>query len=139
MATGQARLLLARTPIEDVISDPRTPPELRDRLEQVRAVRSFAESLGLSVRSRYRHYTPWPGDRVVTTIVSTRPGEIEPAGFWFPIVGRVPYKGYFDPARASAEAERLRGEGHNDRFFLNVINLKLRSTKGCLTTFSFFS
>ncbi len=113
MATGQARLLWARRPIERVIADPATPPLLRDQLEQVRAVRSFAESLGLSVHGRYRHYTPWPGDRVVTTIVSTQPGEIEPAGFWFPIVGRVPYKGYFDQARASAEAERLRRSGHD--------------------------
>ena len=86
MATGQARLLWARRPIESVIADPATLPLLRDQLEQVRAVRSFAESLGLSVGRRYRHYTPWPGDRVVTTIVSTRPGEIEPVGFWFPIV-----------------------------------------------------
>jgi predicted aminopeptidase len=111
VATGQTRLLLAREPIERVVADPTTSPALRDRLTRVRAVRDFAERLGLSVRDRYRHYAPWPGDRIVTTVVATRPGEVEPAGFWFPIVGRVPYKGYFDPARAAREAERLRGDG----------------------------
>ncbi len=47
----------------------------------------------------------------MTTVVATRPGEVQPAGFWFPIVGNVPYKGFFDPARAHAEAERLRARG----------------------------
>jgi predicted aminopeptidase len=111
VASGQARLLLARQPIERVVADPATPTAVRDRLTRVRAVREFAERLGLSVRDRYQHYAPWPGDRIVTTVVATRPGELEPAGFWFPIVGRVPYKGYFDPARAEHEAERLRGDG----------------------------
>jgi predicted aminopeptidase len=36
---------------------------------------------------------------------------VDAAGFWFPIVGSVPYKGFFDPARAQAEAERLRARG----------------------------
>jgi predicted aminopeptidase len=111
VAGGQTRLLLARQPIERVVADPATPPALRDRLTRVDAVRAFAERMGLSVRDRYRHYAPWPGDRIVTTVVATRPGEVEPAGFWFPIVGRVPYKGYFDSAQAEREAERLRGDG----------------------------
>ena len=109
---------MARRPIEAVIEDPATPAPLRQQLERVQEVRRFAEELGLSVLSRYRHYTPWPGDRVVTTVVATPPGRVEPAGFWFPIVGRVPYKGYFDASRASADAERLRdddhGQGHGE-------------------------
>jgi predicted aminopeptidase len=43
--------------------------------------------------------------------VATRPSTLEPAGFWFPIVGRVPYKGFFDVARAAREADRLRADG----------------------------
>jgi predicted aminopeptidase len=77
----------------------------------VSQVRAFAEQQGLRVGKRYTHYADWPGDRIVTTVVATRPGRIEAEGFWFPIVGRVPYKGYFDPARAEAEALRLRQRG----------------------------
>ena len=32
-------------------------------------------------------------------------------GFRFPVVGTLPYKGFFDPAAAEAEAERLRDRG----------------------------
>jgi predicted aminopeptidase len=105
------RLLSAREPIDSVLADPDTPEPLRSELARVARVREFASLLGLRVGNRYTQYAPWPGDRIVTTVVATRPGEVEPAGFWFPIVGRVPYKGYFDVARADAEAARLRAEG----------------------------
>ena len=94
-----------------MLGDASTPPALRDRLVLVAQVRDFAAELGLRVGTRYTQYAPWPGDRIVTTVVATRAGEVEPAGFWFPIVGRVPYKGYFDPARADDEAASLRASG----------------------------
>jgi predicted aminopeptidase len=43
--------------------------------------------------------------------VATRPGEVEAAGFHFPLVGRVPYKGFFEIESAEHEAERLRADG----------------------------
>jgi predicted aminopeptidase len=111
VAGGQARLLAARRPLDDVARDPATPAAVREHLALVPRARALAIALGLHVHGQYTSYVAWPGDRVVTTVVATRPGEVEPAGFWFPLVGRVPYKGYFDRARAHAEAERLRGDG----------------------------
>ncbi len=94
-----------------MLEDAATPDSLRARLVLVSQVRSFAEQQGLRVGKRYTHYAAWPGDRIVTTVVATRPGRIETEDFWFPIVGRVPSKGYFDAERADAEAARLRGQG----------------------------
>ncbi len=111
LADGQLRLLRAAQPIDAVLADAATEPLVRDALELVDPVLVHARALGLDVANQYRTYAEWPGDRVVTTLVATRPREVEPAGFWFPIVGRLPYKGYFDPARAEAEAARLRGQG----------------------------
>lgn len=72
---------------------------------------AFASALGLRVDDQYTDYAAWPGDRVVTALVATQPRHIEPAGFWFPVIGRMPYKGYFDPARAEREAADLRARG----------------------------
>jgi predicted aminopeptidase len=105
------RLLRAARPIDQVVADPETEPSVREALVQVEPALAFARRLGLAVGRQYRSYAPWPGDRVVTTVVATRPGEIEPAGFWFPITGRVPYKGFFDPGRAEREADALRARG----------------------------
>jgi predicted aminopeptidase len=107
------RLLSARQAIEDVLANPETPDALREQLDTVEQVRSYAAELGLDVGERYTSYVDWPGDRIVTIVVATRPGEVVPAGWSFPIVGRVPYKGFFDPERASAEAERLRERGRD--------------------------
>lgn len=111
LAQGQWRLLRERRPIGAVIADPQTPDALRQQLRRVQQAREYAGALGLALDGNYTTYVAWPGDRVVTTVVATRPGEVEPKGFWFPLVGRLPYKGYFARERATAEAERLRGEG----------------------------
>jgi predicted aminopeptidase len=73
--------------------------------------REFAVDLGLDVGDQYTSYVDWPGDRIVTSVVASEPGSVEPAGFFFPIVGTVPYKGFFDRERAAAEAAALRAEG----------------------------
>lgn len=108
---GQARLMHARTPVARVLADPATPASLRERLALVPQVRAFASQLGLEVGDQYTSYAPWPGDRIVTALVATRRGEIEPHEFWFPLVGHVPYKGYFDQARAVQDAQAMEAEG----------------------------
>ena len=113
VAAGQLDLLRARTRIERVLAAPDTPDATREALGRVLEARRFAADLGLEVQGQYTHYAEWPGDRLVTTLVTTRPGELTPAGFWFPLVGRVPYKGYFAPERAAREAEALRAQGYD--------------------------
>jgi len=111
LGAGQARLLHARRPIDEVLADPATPAETRAKLDLVAPVRDFARSLGLDVGGQYTTYAAWPGDRIVTGVVATRPGEIEPVTSWFPLVGRVPYRGYFDLDDAEHRAAVLRGDG----------------------------
>ena len=121
LARGQMRLLCARVPVEELLRAPDTPAELRAQFARVAEVRRYAEQLGLAVGGRYTDYAPWPGDSVVTTVVATRPGEVEPVTTWFPIVGSVPYRGYFDAERAAAEAARLRAKD------LDVCEQKVRA------------
>ncbi len=111
MARGQVRLLNASRPIHEVLDDPVTSPDLRRQLETVQRARLYAAQLGLAVDDQYTSYVSWPGDRILTTVVASRPGEVQPAGFWFPFLGRVPYKGFFDAARAEELADELRDEG----------------------------
>jgi predicted aminopeptidase len=108
---GQNRLLRARQPIEAVLADPATPPEISERLLLVLQVREFAIQLGLDVQGQYTSFVGWPGDRVITTVVATRPGTVTPADFHFLLLGRLPYKGFFDRERAEKEAETLRADG----------------------------
>jgi predicted aminopeptidase len=121
LARGQMRVLCARVPVEELLRAPDTPAELRAQFGIVAEVRTYAKQLGLAVGDRYTEYAPWPGDFVVTTVVATRPGEVEPVTSWFPIVGSVPYRGYFDAQSAAAEAARLREQD------LDVCEQKVRA------------
>ncbi|MCP4906391.1 MAG: aminopeptidase [bacterium] len=114
LASGQLRVLWQRQPIEKARVDPAHPEDVRALLGLVESVRRFARELGLSVDDQYTSYVDWPGDRMVTTIVRTRAGSLESVPWWFPMVGHLPYKGYFDRARAEAEAERLTRSGEYD-------------------------
>jgi predicted aminopeptidase len=111
LASGQLRLLLGREPLDGVASDPETPARLRQQLVYVQAARDYAAELALDVGGQYTSYVEWPGDRVVTTVTATRPGEVEAKKFRFPFVGRVPYKGFFDVPAAEREAAALRARG----------------------------
>ncbi len=114
LASGQLELMWRRQPLEQALADPRHPGIVRERLRAVDAVRRFAADLGLAVGNHYTSYVDWPGDRIVTTLVRTRKDSLETAPWWFPVVGSLPYKGYFDRARAEAEAARIRARGEYD-------------------------
>lgn len=104
-------MLWGRVEIADVLADPETPPQLAQRLHLVVAARDFGKTLGLEVDGQYTSYLPWPGDRILTNLVVAEPGQIEARPFRFPLIGAVPYKGFFDRARAESEADQFRDDG----------------------------
>ncbi len=114
LASGQLRLLWKREPIEGVLADPGVEERTRTLLGLVEPTRRFADELGLRVDDQYTSYVEWPGDRIVTTLVRTRPGSVEAVPFRFPFVGPLPYKGFFDRERAEAEARRMVERGEFD-------------------------
>ena len=111
LAQGQGRVLWERVSIEDVLANPDTSPPLAERLRTVGEVRAFARSIGLEVDQQYTSYLPWPGDRIITNLVVTEPGSVEALPFDFPLVGPMPYKGFFDINRAEAEAAQFKDAG----------------------------
>jgi predicted aminopeptidase len=74
-------------------------------------VRDFAQAIGLDVDQQYTSYLPWPGDRIITNLVVTEPASVEARPFQFPLIGAMPYKGFFDESMAQAEAAGLRRAG----------------------------
>lgn len=107
-AAFQARLLWGRVPLDRV-----TLPEARAaKLARVPRIKQFAEeTLGLEGRGTYDTVHPtW--DTPVWNVTGCRPLAFEPRRYWFPVVGTVPYLGFFDEATARAHAERLEREGY---------------------------
>ncbi len=110
---GQLEILWNRRPIPEVIADPSTPPEVRRKLEHVQEVRSFAaDQLGLAVADTYTQYTELDREALAWNVSGSRKLRVEARTWWFPIVGTVPYLGFFSKAEAEAAREELEAEDY---------------------------
>lgn len=110
----EAKILWSRRPIEDILQQADVDATTREKLQLVLRVRQFArDELGFNVGGSYSSLaevaTP-PIAHVVTAAPRTR---LEPYTWWFPIVGSVAYKGYFDEAAAKQEVQSLEREGYD--------------------------
>ncbi len=95
--------------IERVLADPATTPEVRRLLELVRDVRRFGVAeIGLSEDRNYTTYVSIDKDHLVDVVSATADDSFRRHTWWFPIVGRVPYKGFYDPKDAERLAAKLK-------------------------------
>lgn len=108
----EARILAGRQKIASLVEDPRTDAATRAKLQLVLAARSFArDSIGLDVGESFTTYTRLGRDTLVLVLSAAYRDRLEPYTWWFPIVGRVPYKGFFDFDAAQRAARDLQGDG----------------------------
>ncbi|HTJ22565.1 MAG TPA: aminopeptidase [Gemmatimonadaceae bacterium] len=111
-AWAEGRILARRRSIPEIIRDPLTRPEVARRLRLVLAARSFAaESIGLKAKDSFTTYSPLDRDTLVLVLSGAYPDRLLSYTWWFPIVGRVPYKGYFDFSAARAATRQLASRG----------------------------
>lgn len=83
----------------------------RDRLSLLLRAREFGTSIGLAKSKSYRHLIERSEEDAVRVVVAAPTNRLEAVSWWFPLVGHVTYRGYFDPARASRFAEKLERRG----------------------------
>jgi predicted aminopeptidase len=103
----EAKILWRRQPIVDVLAQPDLDPDVRRKLTLVLDVRRHAEALGLEVGGSFTTLSYVDGPTMLYVLTATPRTSLEPHTWWFPIVGSVPYKGFFDRALAEAEAKGL--------------------------------
>ncbi len=108
----EAKILRARRPIPEVILAPTTDDVLRGKLTLVREAREFArDRLGLDVGDSYTSYTELERDTLAMVLSAAYRDRLAPKTWWFPVVGRVPYRGFFSLDDAVSAQRELEGEG----------------------------
>jgi predicted aminopeptidase len=111
-AWEEAKILSRRQPISEIVADPRTPKDARAKLEVVLAARKYAkDSIKLKTKDSFTTYSRLDHDTLVLVLSAAYRDTLKPYTWWFPIVGRVPYKGYFDFAAARRDAKDLAADG----------------------------
>jgi len=109
---GQYQLLARQHAIKELLASPDLPPRLRERLLLVERLRKFAEDeLALPVNGHYLKYADLGRDFAVWNVQAAPEFSVEPKSWWYPIVGRLEYRGYFDKAPAAKYAAGLQKRG----------------------------
>ncbi len=113
-ARGQLAIVFGRHDIEELLGDEELDPILRDKFEEVLAIREFAGTeLGLPVRQNYSSYVEVGREHVVWNVFAAPEFSTDPVNWCFPIAGCVAYRGYFSEAAATRFAQSMVEEGYD--------------------------
>lgn len=111
-AAGQWEVIRKREPVEEVINNAETSPELAARLRLLVEARDFSiDVLGLPDNKSYRTYTDLSRDYVVWNVFAAPEFSLQSKQWCFPVAGCVNYRGYFSHDAAIRESQRLAGKG----------------------------
>lgn len=109
---GQWRIIWNARPVKEVLEDPNFPDSLKSRLRLIDEIRQFAiDSLGLKDTENYKTLFDQKGAEVMWVVTACEAFRFEAKTWKFPIVGTVPYKGFFDREKALSLAKELEAEG----------------------------
>lgn len=124
----QLKMLRGREPIVEVLERPDLPPEQRAKLALILDIQAFArDALGMDPSGTYTTVNlGW--DVTIYNVSGCEPLAFKPHTWWFPIVGRVPYKGFFREEDARRQHEALEDLG------LDVVTREV----GAYSTLGFF-
>lgn len=114
VAKGQLDVARRSISVEEALRSDDLSPADKDRLRLVQEIRAFSESeLGLSRSQNYTKYYPGPKKPLTYVVTAARRDRLEPVTWWFPVVGRVAYKGFFDLDKAKRERDSLAADGYD--------------------------
>jgi len=98
--------------VERALADPKLKSEERLLLERARAARQFAiAELDLKETKNYTSIVELDADRLATVVQACAELSFDRYLWSYPVVGKLPYRGYFDPKDADKEAAKLKKRG----------------------------
>jgi len=109
---AELEILGNRRPLAEVVLDPATDERTRGILTLVMEAREFAlNDLGLEVGGSYTSFTRLDSDTLALVLSAAYRDRLAPRTWWFPVVGNVPYRGFFDEGDAREAQRELEEEG----------------------------
>ena len=109
LAYEQARYLASAEPVEDLVEREQDPAR-RETLAMVLAARDFARRSGLDVGDSYLEVANMKSAAPFHVVTAAYADRLEPYTWWYPVVGAIPYRGYFEREAAEEFARGLEKE-----------------------------
>jgi predicted aminopeptidase len=109
---GQLNIIWNARPVEEYLQNPQFPDSLKAKLVLINEVRRYAiDSLGLKDTKNYKTLFDQKGEEIMWVVTASEPFRLKAKEWTFPVLGAVPYKGFFVKQRAVALKEELQKEG----------------------------
>lgn len=113
-AKGQLSIIWNAVPISTYVKNPQTPDSVKQKLIFIQKVREYAVSeLGLNNTENYTTIYDQKGKPVLWVVTGCEPFAFEPKQWKFPVLGSVPYKGFFSEELAREELLKTQEEGYD--------------------------
>lgn len=103
----QWKLFNRSRPVAEVLASPQTNEETRRAIAMVKEGKAFAVELGLKATGNYENFVRLDGPCLLWAVSAADPIELKEKTWHFPIVGDVPYLGFFRKNSAEQEAKRI--------------------------------
>jgi predicted aminopeptidase len=110
LAYEEARFLHSATPATQMLATVQDPARRR-ALDALLSVRTFAATEGLDVGGSYREVADTSSASPFHVVTAAYADRLEPYTWWYPVIGSIPYRGYFDRKSADHFAAGLHAEG----------------------------
>ncbi len=108
---GQAEIWRKSRPNAQVLADPTVADKVKQRLQFIEELRAYAASdLNLPTKS-FGSYCDLNRPYVVWVVFAAPEFSVEAKRWWYPLVGSLKYRGFFDEKMAKEEGDRLRKQG----------------------------
>lgn len=102
-------MLNSKEPIGPLLESDRLTPEQKKKVELSQEVRVYAfEKLHLKKTKNYSQYVDLKRPYITYTVTASQKWKFEPYLWNFPIIGKAPYKGFYNEEKAREEADKLR-------------------------------
>lgn len=109
---GQRKIQRDMRPVAEVLADPAVAEPTKAKLRWVLRAREFGiQRVGLAGTDNYTWFYDTGGKPVAWNVTACRKHAFKEKRWWFPIVGSVPYLGFFDKEDALAEKRQLEEDG----------------------------
>ncbi len=113
LARGQSRVLYKRISVQTLLARPNLAAQTRTQLVLIQAILRYAKSVGLQTDDHYTTFYDTGGGPISWNVSACPPDRLSPYTWDFPLVGEVPYKGFFRRDLADAQRDALVAEGYD--------------------------
>lgn len=111
---GQLNIVWQSQPVEEVLADTTFPDSLKQKLILITEIKKYAvDSIGIKPSDNYSMVYNQHNKPILLTVSACEPYSLKAKEWYFPFIGSVSYKGFFNKKTAQKEIEQLKQQGYD--------------------------